>query len=61
LSFNPIYIVIIVSLSIFVVAEILIAYQKYQLKKRFIEELDEYESKRKADGSKDINDEKPVR
>ena len=40
-----IYIAIILALSLFVVAEVLIAYQKFQLKKRCVEELDEYEAK----------------
>jgi hypothetical protein len=39
-----------VALSLFAVAEVLITYQKYQLKKRYIKELDEYEVKKKSSG-----------
>ncbi len=38
-----VYVAIIVALSLFAVAEVLIAYQKYQLKKQYVKELDEYE------------------
>ena len=45
-----VYVAIIVALSLFAVAEVLITYQKYQLKKRYIKELDEYEVKKKSSG-----------
>jgi TRAP-type C4-dicarboxylate transport system permease small subunit len=45
-----VYVAIIAALSLFVVAEVLIAYQKYQLKKRYVEELDEYETRKKSNG-----------
>ena len=34
---------IIIAIGVAVVAEIMVAYQKYQMKKQFVEELDEQE------------------
>ena len=51
-----IYVAIIVALSLFAAAEVIIQYQKFQLKKQYIEELDEYERAKRA--SSDSNDEK---
>jgi hypothetical protein len=35
-----IYVFIILAIGIAIIAEILVAYQKYQMKKQFVEELD---------------------
>ena len=51
-----IYAAIIVALSLFTAAEVIIQYQKFELKKQYIEELDEYERAKRA--SSDSNDEK---
>jgi hypothetical protein len=45
-----VYVAIIVALSLFAIAEVLITYQKYHLKKQYIQELDEYEVEKKSDG-----------
>jgi hypothetical protein len=37
---NLFAIVAVIAIGVFVVAEVLIAYQKYQLKKQFLDELD---------------------
>ena len=44
------YIAIIVALSLFAISEVLIAYRKYQLKKQYVKELDEYEANKKNSG-----------
>ena len=40
------------------IAEVLIAYQKYQLKKRYVEELDEYEARKKNNNDEEEEDER---
>ncbi len=37
---NVFAIVAVIAVSVFVVAEVLIAYQKYQMKRQFLDELD---------------------
>jgi len=46
-----VFVAIVLALSLFVIAEVLISYQKYQLKRRYIEELDDYEAKKKSSGT----------
>jgi hypothetical protein len=40
---NIFALVAVVAIGVFVVAEVLIAYQKYQMKKQFLDELDKKE------------------
>ena len=42
---NPYVYVAVAAISVFIVAEILVAYQKYQMKKQFLEDLDRKENK----------------
>ncbi len=47
-----IYIFIVLAIGVAIVAEILAAYQKYQMKKQFVEELD----RREHEGESHIDD-----
>ena len=42
---NPYIYVAAIAIGVFVVAEILVAYQKYQLKKQFLKDLDRKEDR----------------
>jgi hypothetical protein len=45
---NPFVYVAVVAIAVLVVAEVLVAYQKYQMKKQFMEELEGRENSKKG-------------
>jgi cell division protein FtsL len=45
------YIFIVVAISLAIIAEILVAYQKYQMKKQFVDELDRRDRKQNNESS----------
>lgn len=48
-----IYIFLVTAIGIAVVAEVLVAYQKYQMKKQFVDQLDQVDQKGKNDKAED--------
>lgn len=45
-----IYVFIVLAIGVAIIAEILVAYQKYQMKKQFVEELDRKDRQGNSEG-----------